>query len=57
MYRVTFMSGTWYAIEIISIKHDVSNIQSFVEDGITVILTDDIEGLQEEMGIEFALVD
>ena len=47
MYRVTKMSGKFYAIKINSIEDDQENIDSFVNDQIPVIIVSELSELEK----------
>jgi len=47
MYRVTKMSGKYYAIEINSIEEDAESIESFTNDSIPVIIVGELYELEK----------
>ncbi len=51
MYRVTQVSGKWYAIQIRDVYEDQENIETFVQEGTPVILCQDLSDLGD-LGID-----
>ena len=56
-YRITKMSGVFYGMEIYSVESDLENINTFVDEGTLVCLTDDIETFEDEMGVDVVTVE
>lgn len=52
MFRLTLISGKWYANEIDDVENHQETIQELVEQGSIVALCDDLEWFADELGIE-----
>ena len=51
MFRLVLMSGKWYSRMIDGIECDIDDIEELVSCGEIVVLTDDLDGFAEELGI------
>ena len=52
LYRLTFMSGRWYALEIIDVASDLNEIENFAREGTLVLICDDLDWFASQMGVE-----
>ena len=47
MYRLTYINGQWYGLEIGTVGRDAPHIQEFADDGEIVIICKSIADLRE----------
>lgn len=52
LYRLTLMSGVWYAAEILDVASDIESIESLAHEGTVVVICDDLEWCASEIGID-----
>lgn len=57
MYRVTILGGKAYAVKINSLNDDqaIEDIETLIDEGEHVILTTDLDGLEEQLDIEIEI--
>jgi len=54
MYRIIFISGKWFALNIYSvdIKDDMDNIETCLEEGTIVAFSDDLQQFAAAVGVK-----
>ena len=52
MFRVTPLSGNYYAFEMVEIDDELKNIQDFISTGDVVILCQELSDLEQYLGIK-----
>lgn len=52
MYRIIKMQNKAYALKIRSIEDDIEDIESFIESGDVVMISENLESVAEILGIK-----